>query len=169
MRTRIVLTILILVFAACGGSSSDPVDGTVDSSDGGSGGSISSPCDLADASLVSAHFAGTVADGVEGVARNCTFEISDGDVASVDVFYYGDASGWDGSKSGFESNRGGVTDVGGLGDAAFFPNDRGELELVVQAGGEIFSVTAYTNLADLSPDDIASVSALAAAIADNLG
>jgi hypothetical protein len=164
MRTRILLVAFGLVLVGCSGTSSENDDG----SDGGSGGSIGSPCDLADAAQVGQYFTGTAADGVEGGARNCSFEITGGEVSSVDVFYYGDASGWDATKSGFESNRGGVTDVDGIGEEAFSPNDRGPRELVVHAGGEIFSVTVFI-LGDASEAVIDSVAGLAGFIADDLG
>lgn len=72
----------------------------------------------------------------------------------------------DGSRT---PDRAGVTDVDGLGDAAFFPNHQGDRELVVQAGGEIFAVTVFTALADPSPEAVESVAGLAMAIAANLG
>lgn len=149
-----------IVLVGCSGS---------DSTDGVSGGAIASPCDLADAALVSQFFIGTVADGVEGSARNCSFAITGGEVGSVDVYYFGEASGWDGTKSGFEANRGGVTDVDGIGDAAYYPNDRGPRELVVQSGGEIFAVTVFTGPGETSDAVNASVAGLAGAIADDLG
>jgi hypothetical protein len=157
MRTRILSVGLALVLVGCGGSS-DP----------DAGGSISSPCDLADATLVSQYFSGKVSDGVEGGARNCKFEITDGEVVSVVVYHYGDASGWEGTKSGFESNRGGVTEVDGIGDGAFSPNDRGEAELVVQSGRELFAVTVFSAFTDPSDAGIDSVAGLAGFIADDL-
>lgn len=154
---RAALLISAVLVAACGGS------------EDGSGGTVESPCDLADASLVQAHFGGTVTEGVEGSARNCSFEIEGGEAISVDVFYYGSASGWEGTKSGYEENRGGVTDVDGLGDGAYFPNDTGPRELVVQAGDEIFAVTMFTGFEDPPPAAIETLEGLAEAIADNLG
>lgn len=156
MGRTILFPFAVLLLAACGGS------------DGGPNGSIESPCDLADAALVQEHFAGTVAEGVEGSARNCSFEIEGGEATSVDVFYFGNASGWEGTKKGYEENRGGVTEVDGLGDDAYFPNDAGDRELVVSAGGEIFAVTAFTGFEDPSSDAVASVRDLAAAIAAGL-
>jgi hypothetical protein len=150
------VAVLAVVVTACGGSGS------------GDGGSVSSPCDLADAALVGQHFTGTVAAGVEGEARNCSFDIEGGDVLSVTVFYFGDASGWDGTRDGYVENRGGVTDIDGLADEAFYPNDAGEGELVVQAGGEIFSVSVFNFLSDPLPTALESLQSLARSIADDL-
>lgn len=170
MRIRISFVVIALVLFSCGGSTSEPDEVTAAGAEGGgSGGSIASPCDLADAAQVGTFFSGTVADGAEGVARNCTFQITDGDVTTVDVFYFGEASGWDGTRSGYESNRGGVTDVDGIGDEAFYPNDMGERELVVQAGGEIFVITVFAGLDEPPAAAIESVAGLAGFIADDLG
>lgn len=170
VRIRISFVVIALVLFSCGGSTSEPDEvAGAGAEDGGPGGSIASPCDLADAAQVSTFFSGTVADGVEGVARNCTFAITDGDVTSVDVFYFGDASVWDGTRSGFETNRGGVTDVDGIGDEAFYPNDMGERELVVQAGGEIFAITVFAGLDEPTAAAIDSVAGLAGFIAGDLG
>lgn len=155
MKRLLAISTLVLL-ASCGGS--DAVSEN-----------ISSPCDLADSALVGTHFTGTVAAGVEGQARNCSYAIEGGDVISVDVFYYGDSSGWDGTRDGYSNNRGGVTDIDSLGDAAFYPNDRGQQELVVQSGGQIFSLTVFSGFDEPSPEAIASVAALAGAIADALG
>ncbi|MCI0544156.1 MAG: DUF3558 domain-containing protein [Actinobacteria bacterium] len=98
------------------------------------------PCSLATPEMVAAAFGGTVAPGQPGIARNCTYQITGGIDDSVDVYHYGTADSWDGVRQGFEDNRGGTTDVPGLGDEAFHPNDMGPMELVVSAGGVIFSV-----------------------------
>jgi hypothetical protein len=156
--TRLVLLSLsvVLVAAACGNS-------------GGGGGDVSSPCDLADAALVESVFGGTVAEGTEGVARNCSFEIEGGPVSSIDVFWFGPASGWDGTRDGYVDNRGGVTDLSGIGDAAFHPNDAGPDEIVVHAGGEVFAITVFNGFTELPAGTSDQVSDLAKAIADNLG
>jgi hypothetical protein len=135
----------------------------------GDDGAISSPCDLADAEMVEASFAGTVSEGVEGDFFNCDFEVEGGRVFSVTVFDYGDADGWDSTRQGFVDNRTGVTDIEGLGDRAFYPNDTGARELVVQAGGQIFSVTVFSGLDDPTADAIAGIADLSAAIAERLG
>jgi hypothetical protein len=153
MRSRLWLIVLLISVVACNGNS---------------GGSISSPCDLADAELVESVFGGTVAEGVEGQARNCDFEVQGGPVFSVAVFYYGSADDWDSTRQGFEDNRGGVTDVEGIGDEAFFPGDFGARELVVQSDGETFSVTVFTGFDDPTPEVINGVADLSKAIADNL-
>lgn len=157
MRRLLVAALsLVLLVSACGG---EP----------GGGGNVSSPCDLADAAMVQSVFGGTVADGSEGSARNCSFSIEGGPVSSVDIFWFGSASGWDGTRDGYVGNRGGVTDVSGIGDEAFHPNDSGPIELVAHAGGEIFAITVFNAFIDLPPETPDLVSELAKAIADNLG
>ena len=151
-RTWLIMGALT-VFAACGGED-----------DSG----ISTPCDLADAELVGSVFGGTVAEGVEGEARDCSFAIEGGSVFSVGVFYYGSADGWDSTRQGFEDNRGGVTDVEGIGDEAFFPGDFGARELVVRSGGEIFSVTVFSGFEEPTAEVINGVADLSKAIADDL-
>jgi hypothetical protein len=146
--------VVLIALTACGGDGED--------------GSVSSPCDLADAEMVQAAFAGTFAEGVEGEARNCSFALEEGPTFSVSVFHYGDADGWDSTRGGFEDNRGGVTDVEGVGEAAFFPNDMGARELVVQAGGDIFSVTVFTGFEEPNDNVINGIADLSKAIADGL-
>jgi hypothetical protein len=135
----------------------------------GDDGEISSPCDLADAEMVGSSFAGTVSEGVEGDIFNCDFEIEGGPVFSVTVFDYGDADEWDSTRQGFVDNRSGVTDIDGLGDQAFYPNDSGPRELVVRAGGRIFSVTVFSGLDDPTVEAIEGIADLSAAIAERLG
>lgn len=157
MRRLFLLSLtIVLIAAACGG-------------DSGGGGDVSSPCDLADGALVQSVFGGTVAEGTEGVARNCSFEIEGGPVESIDVFWFGPASGWDGTREGFVNNRGGVTDISGIGDEAFYPNDAGPDEIVAHAGGETFAITVFNGFTELPAGTSDMVSDLAKAIADNLG
>ncbi|MGH8951698.1 MAG: hypothetical protein ACRDX9_09755 [Acidimicrobiia bacterium] len=152
---RILYLLLILVvLAACGGNGGDGVD---------------SPCDLTDAEQVQTLFGGTVAEGVEGDLGNCDFDLEGGLVPIVTVFEYGSADGWDGTRQGYVDNRNGVTDVDNLGDAAFFPNDVGAREMVVQAGDLIFSVTVLTGFDEPTEDVINAVTDLSAAIAEDLG
>jgi hypothetical protein len=160
MMRSVLAVALVVVAAACGGGGGG---------DDAVGASIDSPCDLADAAMVQATFGGTVADGVEGQGRNCEFTISDGPVESVSVFHFGDASGFAGTRSGFEENRGGTTDVAGIGDEAFYPNDRGPSELVVSSGGQIFEVSVFVFLAELPPGTEDMVAELAHAIDTRLG
>lgn len=138
------------------------------SGDGG-GSELASACDLADAALVGESFNGDVAEGVEGTSRNCTFDITGGDVVSVSVFYYGTDDGWEGTRSGFEANRGGTTDVAGVGDEAFHPNDVGPSEIVARAGGQIYSVTVFAGFTEPTQAVLDSVSSLATAIGEDLG
>ena len=154
--SRIFVTALTLL-AACGG-------------DGGNGGAdIDSPCDLTDAEQVQTLFGGTVAEGAEGDLNNCDFDIEGGLAPVVTVFEYGSADGWDGTRQGYVDNRNGVTDVDNLGDAAFFPNDVGAREMVVQAGGLVFSVTVFTGFDEPTEDVINAVADLSAGIAEQLG
>jgi hypothetical protein len=155
MRRTMSILLLLVTVAACGGGGSD----------------IASPCDLADAALVQSFFGGTVTDGVEGVARNCEFTIEGGLVEDVNVYYFGSDDGWDGTRSGFENNVGGTTDVPGIGDEAFYPNDNGPTSLVARAGGQIFEVAGGLSIFDTnepSEDLIQAVADLAGAIADDL-
>ncbi len=156
MHLRVWLVVLaLLVAAGCG--------------DGDGAKEITSPCDLADARMVQAAFGGEVADGIEGEIRNCDFDIEGGPVLSVTVFEYGSADDWDATRDGFEENRGGVTEVEDMGDEAFYPNDAGPQELVVSAGGRIFSVTVFAGLEKPTVEAINGLADLAGVIADDLG
>jgi hypothetical protein len=164
MRSRIatLLAVATLILTACGGD-----DGT-----GGNGpDDIDSPCDLATAAMVEESFTGTSSEGVEGQARNCTFQIESGINDSVDVYYFGADSSWEGTRSGFEDNRGGTTDIPDLGDEAFYPNDAGPTEVVVRAGGHIFAVSSFVLFGEPGDTDViaAAVNDLAHSIADSLG
>ena len=142
------------------------------SAGGGGGGTAGSdPCNLATPEMVAAAFGGSSSPGVPGTARNCTFAVTGGSVPNVDafyvdVFYYGSAAEWDGIRDGFESNRGGTTDVPGIGSEAFHPNDAGPTELVILAGDTVYSVSAGSGASDEVNADVAE---LATAIAGTLG
>jgi len=64
-----------------------------------------------------------------------------GEAKLVSVHFYGSDSSWDGVRQGFEDNRMGTTDVPGIGDEAFYPNDVGPSSLVVRANGIIFQIS----------------------------
>ncbi len=133
---------------------------------GGSGNGLTDAeraCQLTDAATVTATFEGTASEGVPGDARNCRFEITGGEAQSVSVFFFGADSSWDGVRQGFEDNRGGTTDVPGIGDEAFYPNDVGPSSLVVRANGIIFQVSPL--LATTFPPAVPSA-ALEADVAD---
>lgn len=141
---------VVLVFAGaiamapfaigCGGDGGPGGSGA----SGGSGNGLTDAeraCQLTDAATVTEVFEGTASDGAPGAARNCRFEITGGEAESVSVFFFGADSSWDGLRQGFEDNRGGTTDVSGIGDEAFYPNDVGPSSLVVRANGIAFQVS----------------------------
>ena len=129
----------------CGDDAAGGTGGT--SGTGGTGGSgnglsdAERACQLTDAATVTEIFEGTASDGVPGDARNCRFEMTGGEAKLVSVHFYGADSSWDGVRQGFEDNRGGTTDVPGIGDEAFYPNDVGPSSLVVRANGIIFQIS----------------------------
>jgi hypothetical protein len=99
---------------------------------------------LVSAEAVAEVFGGTSATGTPGQFRNCTFTIEGGVAPTVEVFYYGLASDWDGVLAGYEENRGGITEVSGVGDEAFYPEDAGPYELVVRSGDTLFAVAVQS-------------------------
>ncbi len=101
-------------------------------------------CALVPPGTVATAFDATSASGEPGMSRNCTFTLVDGLVPTVEVFHYGPSTDWDGVKAGFEENRGGVTEVPGVGDEAFQPNDVGPYEIVVKYLDIIYSVAVQT-------------------------
>lgn len=164
MRTRYLIILALFVMVACG-------DGSGEDGSNGNGGSssVDSPCELADAAMVQEVFGGTVAEGVEGPGRDCNFQISNGPVDNVQVFEFGPAEQFEGVRSGYEDNRGGTTDVTGVGDEAFYPGDVGPVTLVVKAGSQVFAVDANDAFAEEPPGTDQMVADLARAIAARLG
>jgi hypothetical protein len=136
----------ILLLAACGASEDPPTQGTGATpgpstvSDGAAGGGVGGACDLTEPAEVAEVFGGTVGSEEPGIARNCTYAVQGPNGTTVAVYYYGDRAIWSGMKSGYADNRGPLTDVAGVGDEAFHPNDAGPLELVVLAGDVAFAV-----------------------------
>jgi hypothetical protein len=122
------------------------------------------PCFLVPAGTVASIFEAASASGEPGIARNCTFTLVDGLVPTVEVFYYGASTDWDGVRAGFEENRGGVTEVPGVGDEAFQPNDVGPYEIVVRYLDIIYSVAVQSGGG--GPEVEAAILELATAIAD---
>ena len=120
-------------------------------------------CALVPPDTVAAAFDATSASGEPGGARNCTFTLVDGLVPTVEVFHYGPSTDWDGVKAGFEENRGGVTEVPGVGDEAFQPNDVGPYEIVVKYLDIIYSVAVQTG--EGGPEVEAAILELATSIA----
>lgn len=110
-----------------------------------------------------------MSEGVEGPARDCDFQISNGPVDNVQVFEFGPAAQFDGVRSGYEDNRGGTTDVTGVGDEAFYPGDVGPVTLVVKAAGQVFAVDANDAFAEEPAGTDQMVADLARAIAAKLG
>ena len=181
MRSRIMFglaTVVLLV--SCGGSGSttstgspddgatvpvtDPSSTTTGPATSTSGETVADdPCALVAPEDVASAFAASSASGEAGIARNCSFTIVDGVAASVEVFHYGSSSQWDGVKSGYEDNRGGVTDVPGIGDEAYQPNDVGPYEIVVRSGDVIFAVAVQTGTG--GPEVEAAILDLAGVIA----
>jgi hypothetical protein len=154
------------------GSTAAASAATTSAGGGGAGGTAGTdPCSLATPEMVAAAFGGSSSPGVPGTARNCTFKVTGASVPNVDaffvdVFYYGTAAEWDGIRAGFESNRGGTTDVPGIGSKAFHPNDAGPTELVILAGDTVYSVSGGFGASDEVNADVAE---LATAIAGTLG
>jgi hypothetical protein len=133
---------IVLFLAACS-------DGNGGGGGTGGGAGDASPCDLATAGDVQTVFGGSVADGVPGTARNCEFTIQNGASDTVNVFLYSThaSTEWQGIRDGYDANRGGTTDVPGVGDQAYSPNDVGQTEVVVQDEEVVFAVQSidFTN------------------------
>jgi hypothetical protein len=121
------------------------------------------PCVLVPAGTVASIFSATSASGAPGIARQCTFTLVDGLVPTVEVFHYGASSNWDLVKAGFEENRGGVTEVPGVGEEAFQPNDAGPYEIVVRYLDIIYSVAVLSGTG--GPEVEAAILELATTIA----
>ena len=126
-------------------------------------GSTGMECALVPPDVVAASFQGESASGEPGIARNCTFTIVGGLVPTVEVFHYGSSADWDGVKSGYEENRGGITEVPGIGEEAFQPNDVGPYEIVVRYLDIIYAVAVQSGGG--GPEVEAAIHDLAEAIA----
>jgi hypothetical protein len=182
MRSRIIpATAAVLLLVSCGGSGSTTSTGSVGdvttvpgtesaatsttavatTASGEPG--AEDPCALVTPEVVASAFGAASASGAPGVARNCSYTIVDGVAPSVEVFHYGSASQWDGVRSGYEDNRGGVTDVPGIGEEAYQPNDVGPYEIVVRSGDVIFAVAVQSGPG--GPEVEAALFELAGAIA----
>jgi hypothetical protein len=111
-------------------------------------------------------FGGTAQGEEPGPARNCTYRLRGGAVPTVQVFSYGPASNWDGVRAGYVTNRGGVTDVPGVGAAAFRTTDA-IAEVVVRTDRGIFSVALVPRPKDAAV--MGKLDALARRIATDLG
>ncbi|MET3961740.1 hypothetical protein ABIE44_001674 [Marmoricola sp. OAE513] len=163
-------TIALVALSACGSNSpekaTDPAaDQPAASSSSSTTSTTSDPCSITTAATIQAITGGSVAEGVPGNARDCTYEVSGANVRTIAVFAYGSAAEFDGIKSGYATNRGGTEDVPGVGNRAFSPVDVGQNEVVAEAGGTVFAVSTLA----LSADEIdPEAKAVAAAIATDL-
>lgn len=157
MRSRksLAFTIAILL-VACGGGDESTATVAAEAATG------EDPCALATPETVAEAFGAASASREPGVARNCHFTIEGGVAPSAEVFHYGSSDGWDGIKSGYEENRGGVTSVN-VGDEAYQPNDVGPYELVVRSGDVVFAVAVQQGQG--GPEIEAAILDLAGAIA----
>ena len=162
----------LLGIAACGANDSPdsaPAAATSPGAEAAGPGSSAAPaeaCDLTDAAKIQAVFGGEVGAGSPGHARDCVYAIDGGAATNVHVFYYGTAAELGGIKSGYEANRGPLSDLAGIGDAAFSPGDVGENEVVAQAGDTVFAVgISAIDAQHVTPE----VKELARRVADDLG
>ena len=184
MRSRwLFVMVFVLAVASCGG---DPgTTGTTASGTSGAGNEVTTtagdtttsveatttaaaataedPCSLATPEQVAAAFGASSASGEAGIARNCSYLLEGGVAPSVEVFHFGSSSQWDGVKTGYEENRGGVTAVEGVGEEAYNPNDAGPYELVVRSGDVIFAIAVQSGGG--GPEIEAAIVDLAGAIA----
>ncbi|MGH8528715.1 MAG: hypothetical protein ACRETN_02570 [Nevskiales bacterium] len=111
-------------------------------------------CGLTDPAEVAGVFGGNVAaeDPGQAYANSCGYELEgvafDRPLTNDVVIYrhdsekYGVEKSWPGVKAGYEKHRGPLTDVPGIGDAAFNPADAGTQELVVKTAKAIFVIEA---------------------------
>lgn len=121
---------------------------------------------LTEPSVVADVFGGTVPGEAPGAVRSCEYEVTGGAAETVVVYYYGTHNEWDGIRSGYEDNRGPLTDVSGVGDEAFYPGDAKAEELVVLAGDVAFAVGL--GIGDRSADAADKVRELAERIAGDV-
>jgi len=183
MRSRVMLGLAAALLAvSCGGTDSttttfsdtaettvpeigaDPTSTISDPATTTTGGaSADDPCALVTPEEVAAVFAAASASGEAGVARNCSFTLVDGLAPSVEVFLYGPSSAWEGIKGGYEDNRGGVTDVAGVGEGTYHPNDVGPYEIVARSGDVVFAVAVQSGSG--GPEVEAAILELAGVIA----
>lgn len=127
-----------------------------------------SPCAITDAVTVAEHFGGTVSEGIEGFADNCTYGIRGGigGTQKVDVFLVGAAETWESVLARYEETRGGVIEVNEVGEAAFHPVDHGVRDIVFRDGSSIYSIVAFGGATEEQLVDVeTAVKGLASAIA----
>jgi hypothetical protein len=164
-RVRTWIPLGLLVISACGGqdgaatetrstsvtTSTTSVRGTIvttqptTTTHADPGTEDQSPCELTDREAVAEFFGGTVAEGNEGFATNCSYFIDGGDggTQKVDVFDLGPASAWEDIRTQYEESRMGIIEVEGIGDGAFHPVDHGVRDLVFRTSGQVYSIVAF--------------------------
>ena len=166
-RRRVVLTVLslpALLLAACSGKDEPTTEPSATIEVGRK--VPNEPCDITEPDVVADVFGGTVEGETLGTSRNCSYAVKDGAAADVEVYYFGTADQWKTIRANYAVNRGPITDLSGVGEAAFSPGDFKKNEVVVRQGGLVFAVglggvpTATT---------VPEVEALAKRIADDLG
>ena len=186
MRSRSLLALgLVVAIASCGGEAGTAETSAVGTTESGggvtttvsaaatttaadvtttaAGATTEDPCALATPEQVASAFGAASASAEAGIARNCSYTLEGGLAPTVEVFHFGSSSQWDGVKAGYEENRGGITDVSGVGEAAYNPNDAGPYELVVRSGYVIFAVAVQSGGG--GPEIEAAIVDLASAIA----
>lgn len=169
-RSRVIAVALLaaVLLVACGGGGGDDSSSNSSTTGAGKGGTtaVKAACDLTDPQTVAAVFGGTVDGEKAGPARNCEYAVQGGAASLVNVYYYGPASDWNGIRAGYETNRGPLSQVDGVGDEAFNPGDLGRREIVVKAGDVAFAVGLGAGAAAGAED---KVQALAERIAGAVG
>ena len=160
--------VFCVALAACASDGSAASNG---GSPDGSTPSGTAPCDLATKADVESAFGATAAEGKPGVTpRSCEFVLSDVPVDSVHVYLYSTNAAVEanGIRQGYVDNRGGVTDVPGIGDSAYTPNDNTNYELVVQKRNVVFGVQTIDITQPRENDPSSKIRALAVTIAGRL-
>lgn len=134
---------------------------------------MAGPCDLTEPAEVARVFRGAFRTEQPGNARNCRYQVAGGKdqmrgpaAQAVDVYYYGDAAGWDGQVAAMKSaGIGPVREVRGIGEKAVrHPGDKDNI--VVLAGDTVFAVGVTSPLMSEFPGQ---TEALARKIAATLG
>ncbi|KQY58865.1 hypothetical protein ASD11_04335 [Aeromicrobium sp. Root495] len=137
-RLGVVLASAVLVLVAC--TDQDEPRTEPSTAPAASGRVPSEPCEVTEPAVVADVFGGTVSEESLGTSRNCSYRVKDGAAADVEVYYFGTADQWRTIRANYAVNRGPVTDLPDVGEAAFSPGDFKQNEVVVRQGGVIFAV-----------------------------